>query len=88
MAKRRVHRTTQGVPRVRFEADEVTQLRPPAKRAYRPLVLPVARTILRTVPHLLAPTVAGVPTVPAVDVERRGLTLSQQLADACVDEVA
>jgi hypothetical protein len=69
------------VPRVRFATEEVMHLQPLAERAYRPLVLPPARTMRRTTPHLLAPTL---PTVPAVDVERRGLTLYQRL----VDEVA
>jgi len=82
VANVRVHRTTLCVPRVRFEAEEVMHLQPLAERAYRPLVLPVERMTRRTVPHLLAPI------MPAVDVERRGLTLYQQLADACVDEVA
>ena len=82
VANVRVHRTTLCVPRVRFETEEVMHLQPLAERAYRPLVLPAERMTRRTVPHLLAPI------MPAVDVERRGLTLYQQLADACVDEVA
>jgi transposase len=75
VANVRVHRTTQCVPRVRFEAEEVIHLQPLAERAYRPLVLPVERMTRRTVPHLLAPT------VPSVVVERRGLERYQQLAE-------
>jgi hypothetical protein len=75
VANARVHRTTGCVPRVRFDAEEVTHLQPLAERGYRPLVLPPARVVRRTVPHRLAPT------VPAVDVERRGLVAYQQLAE-------
>lgn len=75
VANARVHRTTACVPRVRFETEEVMHLQPLADRGYRPLVLPPARVIRRTVAHLLAPT------VPAVDVERRGLVAYQQLAE-------
>lgn len=75
VANARVHRTTGCVPRRRFETEEVMHLQPLAERGYRPLVLPPARVIRRTVPHLLAPT------VPAVDVERRGLVMYQQLAE-------
>lgn len=75
VANVRVHRTTQCVPRVRFETEEVMHLQPLAARAYRPLVLPPARVIRHTVPHLLAPT------VPAVDVERRGLAAYRRLAE-------
>ena len=82
VANVRVHRTTQCVPRVRFEAEEVMHLQPLAERAYRPLVLPVARTTRRTVPHLLAAT------VPSVVVERRGLEHYQLLAESHVEEVA
>jgi transposase len=82
VANARMHRTTQCVPRVRFEAEEVMHLQPLAERSYRPLVLPVARTLRRTVPHLLAPM------VPTVEVERRGLAAYRQLVDAQVEEVA
>jgi transposase len=75
VANARVHRTTGCVPRLRFETEEVMHLQPLAERGYRPLVLPPARAIRRTVAHLLAPT------VPAVDVERRGLVAYQQLAE-------
>ena len=75
VANVRTHRTTQCVPRVRFETAEVMHLQPLAERAYRPLVLPPIRAMRRTVPHLLAPT------VPTVDVERRGLAAYRQLAE-------
>ncbi len=76
VANLRTHRTTQCVPRVRFETAEVMHLQPLAECAYRPLVLPAGRTLRRTVPHLLAPI-----TVPAVAVERRGLAAYRQLAE-------
>jgi hypothetical protein len=57
-------------------------LQPLAERAYRPLVLPATRTIRRTVPHLLAST------LPAVEVERRGLAAYRQLAESLAEEVA
>ena len=82
VANVRTHRTTQCVPRMRFEAEEREQLQPLATRAYRPLVLPVERTTRRTAPHLLAPT------VPSVVVERRGLERYQQLIESVIDEVA
>lgn len=82
VANVRVHRTTECVPRVRFEAEEAMHLQPLAERAYRPLVLPATRTIRRTVPHLLAST------LPAVEVERRGLAAYRQLADSLAEEVA
>ena len=75
VANTRVHRTTGCVPRVRFETEEVMHLQPRAERGYRPLVLPPARVMRRTVPHRLAPT------VPSVDVERRELVAYQQLAE-------
>ena len=78
VANVRTHRTTQCVPRVRFETEELMHLQSLAARAYHPLVLPVERTTRRTVPHLLAPT------VPRIVVEQRGLRSYQQL----VDEVA
>jgi transposase len=81
VANVRLHRTTLCVPRVRFETEEVMRLQPLAERAYRPLVLPTERMTRRTVPHLLAPALPAVPTVP---VERRGLRSYQQL----VEEVA
>jgi len=76
VANLRTHGTTQCVPRVRYDTEEVMHLRPLAGRAYRPLVLPEARTTRRTVPHVLAPT-----AVPAVDVERRGLAAYRQLVE-------
>ena len=82
VANVRTHRTTQCVPRVRFETEEVMHLQPLAARAYHPLVLPPARTARRTVAHLLAPA------VPSVDVERRGLTAYRQLVESLVEEVA
>jgi transposase len=85
VANVRVHRTTQCVPRVRFEAEERGQLQPLAERAYRPLVLPGARTMRRTTPHLLTATA---PPVPSIAVERRGLASYQRLAESLVDEVA
>jgi transposase len=75
VANARVHRTTECVPRVRFETEERMHLQPLAERGYRPLVLPPARVIRRTVPHLLAPL------VPTVEVERRGLAVYRQLAE-------
>lgn len=75
VANARLHRTTACVPRVRFETEERPRLQPLAERPYRPLVLPPARGIRRTVSHLLAPT------VPTVDVERRGLAVYRQLAE-------
>ena len=75
VANVRVHRTTGCVPQGRFDAEEIMHLQPLAERGYRPLVLPPARTSRRTVAHLLAPT------VPAVDVERRGLVAYRQLAE-------
>ena len=82
VANVRTHRTTQCVPRVRFATEEVMHLQPLAERAYRPLVLPPPRTSRRTVAHLLGPT------LPAVEVERRGLAVYRQLADAPAEEVA
>ncbi|MEO6055287.1 MAG: IS21 family transposase [Gemmatimonadales bacterium] len=75
VANARVHRTTQCVPRVRFETAERGHLHPLAAHGYRPLVLPPARTIRCTVPHLL------MPLVPTVEVERRGLAAYRQLAE-------
>jgi transposase len=75
VANARIHRTTGCVPRVRFETEERTHLQPRAERSYRPLVLPPARLIRRTAPHLLAPL------VPTVEVERRGLAVYRQLAE-------
>lgn len=86
VANVRTHRTTQCVPRVRFETEEVMHLQPLAERAYHPLALPATRTIRHTVPHLLAPMVTTV--VPAVEVERRGLAVYRQLVDAQIEEVA
>ena len=75
VANVRVHRTTQCVPRLRFETEEVMHLQPLAERGYRPLVRPPARVLRRTVPHQLAPT------LPTVAVERRGLAAYRQLAE-------
>jgi len=75
VANVRVHRTTQAVPRERFEADERAQLQPLAERGYHPLVLPAERTTRRTVVRPLFPV------VPEVLVERRGLTSYQALAE-------
>lgn len=74
-ANARVHRTTQAVPRERFEAEERACLLPLAERSYRPLVLPVERTSRRTVLRQV---------VPPVRVEQRGLAAYQSL----VEEVA
>jgi transposase len=82
VANARVHRTTACVPRVRFETEERAHLQPLAERAYRPLVLPAARVLRRTVPHLLAPL------VPTIDVERRGLAAYRQLVEGLAEEVA
>lgn len=76
VANARTHRTTDAVPRVRFETEEVMHLQSLAARAYRPLVVPVDRTTRRTTPHLLAPT------VPSVVVEQRGLASYQELVEA------
>lgn len=75
VANARMHRTTQAIPRVRFDTEERMHLHALAERPYRPLVLPAARTSRHTVLHLLAPVVA---------VERRALATYQQL----VEEVA
>lgn len=71
----RMHRTTGAIPRVRFETEERRHLQALAERAYRPLVLPEARTTRRTVAHVLAPT------VPSIVVERRGLAVYQTLVE-------
>ena len=76
VANARTHRTTNAVPRVRFETEEVLHLQSLAARAYRPLVLPADRTTRRTASHLLAPAVAS------VVVEQRGLASYQQLVEA------
>ena len=70
-----MHRTTQAVPRERFEAEECAQLQPLAERGYPPLVLPVERTTRRTV---VRPLLSVIPEIP---VERRGLTTYQALID-------
>lgn len=75
VANVRVHRTTQAVPRERFETEERAQLQPLAERGYQPLVLPVARTTRRTV---VRPLFTNVPEIP---VERRGLTSYQALVE-------
>ena len=82
VANVRVHRTTQCVPRVRFETEEVMHLQPLAVRAYRPLMLPAERTTRRTVPHRLTPT------LPSLVVEQRGLRSYQQLVESLGEEVA
>lgn len=87
VANERVHRTTQAVPRKRFEAEERGHLQPLAERSYQPLILPVERTARRTV---VRPLFTSVTTVPEILVERRGLTSYQALAetDAIAAEVA
>lgn len=75
VANMRVHRTTQAVPRERFEAEERAELQPLAERRYQPLVLPVERTTRRTVVRPLFTA------VPEIIVERRGLTSYQALAE-------
>ena len=82
VANVRTHRTTNAVPRVRFETDEVLHLQPLAGHAYCPLVLPEARPARRTIPHLLAPV------VPSVVVEQRGLVQYQQLVESLAEAVA
>ncbi len=85
VANARVHRTIQAVPRDRFLAEEQATLQPLAARAYRPLVLPEARTRRRTVLHVM-------PGVASVAVEQRGLAAYQALAElgheAAIEEVA
>jgi transposase len=75
VANVRVHRTTQAVPRERFEAEERVQLQPLAERPYQPLVLPAERTTRRTVVRPLFMS------VPEISVERRGLTSYQALVE-------
>src|SRR6185312_10921964 len=75
VANRRLHRTTQVVPRERFEAEERSQLRPLALRGYQPLVLPPERLTRRSQAR---PRFA---VVPEVRVERRGLTSYQDLVE-------
>ncbi len=82
VANARLHRTIGAVPRVRFETEEVMHLQPLAARAYRPLVLPEARTSRRTAAHLLASV------VPSVVVEQRGLATYQQLVESLAGAVA
>jgi hypothetical protein len=74
-ANARMHRTTEAVPRERFEAEERASLLPLAERSYRPLVLPVERTSRRTVVRSVVPPIA------AVRVEQRGLAAYQSLAE-------
>ncbi|MDE3217535.1 MAG: IS21 family transposase [Gemmatimonadota bacterium] len=73
VANPRVHQTLHAVPRERFEADERAVLQPLAERPYRPLVLPEARRVRRTVVRPLTAEVA---------VERRGLQQYQALLAA------
>ena len=75
VANVRVHRTTQVVPRERFEAEEREHLQPLAAASYRPLVLPVERTTRRTVVRPLFTS------IPEILVERRGLTSYQALVE-------
>ena len=76
VANVRVHRTTNAVPRERFEAEERAQLKPLAERGYRPLVLPPERLTRRSQGRSLFPL------MPEVSVERRGLTSYQTLIEA------
>jgi transposase len=79
VANVRVHRTTQVVPRVRFDTEERALLQPLAARSYRPLVLPTERTSRRT-------TLRGVlPAAAAVVVEQRGLATYQTLLDSAAE---
>jgi len=52
---RETHRTTDAVPRARFETEERMQLQPLAARVYRPLLVPVdpiaGRTTTRSRTH-------------------------------------
>ena len=83
VANQRLHRTTQVVPRERFEAEERSQLTPLAPRGYQPLVLPPERLTRRSQTRPLFPI------VPEVRVERRGLTSYQHLVEGVtVGEVA
>jgi hypothetical protein len=75
VANVRVHRTINAVPRERFETEERAHLQPLAAQRYQPLVLPLERLTRRT---LVRPLIAE---VPAVMVERRGLTSYQSLID-------
>jgi transposase len=69
-ANARVHRTTNEVPRVRFERDERAMLNPLARRPYRSLIIP--------------PSVAPRPQLQALpSVERRALAVYGQLSEAC-----
>ena len=79
VANQRLHRTTNAIPRVRFDTEEVMHLQPLAEHPYRPLVLPAERTGRRTVLHTLTPVIA---------VERRGLDRYQQLVNGVIEEVA
>ena len=73
-ANTRVHGTTQEVPRVRFERDERTVLRPLAARPYRSLVLAPERAT-RSTPRLVPPA------PPVIAVDRRPLAAYAQLAE-------
>jgi transposase len=75
VANVRVHRTTNAVPRDRFETEERAHLQPPAERRYQSLILPVERLTRRTVVRSLFTV------VPEILVERRGLTSYQALAE-------
>jgi transposase len=79
VANQRLHRTTNAIPRVRFDTEEVMHLQPLAEQPYRPLVLPAERTGRRTALHTLMPVIA---------VERRGLDRYQQLVESLNEEVA
>jgi hypothetical protein len=75
VANVRVHRTTNAVPRERFDSEERARLQPLAAASYRPLVLPVERTTRRT---LVRPLFT---VLPEICVERRGLTSYQSLVE-------
>lgn len=82
VANVRVHRTTQAVPRVRFEADEHALLQPLAARSYRPLVLPPERTSRRTTLRAIMPSI---PAAATVVVEQRGLATYQRLLESALE---
>ena len=69
-ANARMHRTTQEVPRVRFERNERAMLKPLALHQYRSVIS--------------APSPTPQPRLPALpSVERRALTVYGRLAGAC-----
>lgn len=80
VANVRVHATTKWRPAERFATVEQPVLRPLPTRAYRPLVLPPARSPRER------PMVSAAPSVPHVAVERRGLAAYAALAGAAGGE--